>query len=271
MRFNLPSLVGAVPFGTPYKTSVVNSILKALKARTDQDDDLDDQPGYAVLYVAGQNDAALTDALFPSILTLPVDWTLSGYSKKDLAQSKGALVHAFHAQAISARPSLDVLAREMKSQAQRTPWLLPVHNFRSKHLRPGLTALVNELTAAQDKLGVLRDHNNAFRQRHPPQSEHEGHHSDRDYFVDDSGLRFKPPGADVHGYHTESDKSKCNDTCHIASRRRLGAPYLKSFHYDCTKGEVPTKAWLCNCHDTTMLQKQAKKNFNIAPNDFTRP
>jgi len=257
-------------YGTPYTRQNVDRSLKALDARSKLDDKLDDPPAYGVLYVRASNEDALTDALFPSIYTCPVEWDgLVGQGKVAVSQAKNDLVRALARQATVVRAALTVLKREVKEQPQRTPWLLPVRNFRSKHLRDALSGVQIGLIEADKKFDALKDFNNQFRQNHPPHS----FAGNRSYFVDESDLEFKPPGMFLHGFHHEETGESAHDLmCYVASRRRLGVPYEKTFHYDCTRGaEKPVVASLCNCHSNQAVSKKAKKNFNISPNDFTRP
>lgn len=260
--------VGA--YGTPYTPENIAKYLQTINAQTKLDDTLDAPPAYAVLYLRAGNDEALTNALFPSIYTCPVDWDgLASDSKMAVSQAKNALVNAFAKQATVVRAALTELKREMQEQAQRTPWLLPIRNFRSKHLRTALSTVQLELIKADKKFESLKDINNRFRQEHPPQKQR----GNRSFFVDDSGLEFKPPGIFLHGFHHEKfGESAHNSMCYVGSRRRLGVPYVKTFHYDCTRAdEKPAVANLCSCHSDEPVNKKASKNFNIAPNDYTRP
>ncbi|MBN6746403.1 hypothetical protein JKG41_15310, partial [Acidithiobacillus sp. MC2.1] len=238
------------PWGAPYRPEIASRAIEIFRDRTAKEDASDDPSAYAVLYVPGANDDALTNPLFPSIYTCPVDWDgLIGYGKVQLSQSKNALVRLLNAQATEVRAAITALARAVKEQAQRTPWLLPVRNFRSGHLRGALATLQVELATSKKKPDTLKDLSNRFRQNHPPQKTSDGYAKDKSYFVDESGLEFKPPGHLLHGFHTESENSDHNKICYIASRRRLGTPYIKTFHYDCARGDTkPTHANLCNCH-----------------------
>lgn len=263
----LPS-VGA--YGTPYTQQNIAKSLEAINARTTLDDKLDAPPAYAVLYLRAGNDEALTNALFPSIYTCAVEWDgLAGDSKMAISQAKNALVKAFEKQATVVRAALSELKREMQEQAQRTPWLLPVRNFQSKYLRTALSTVQLELIEADKKFDALKDLNNRFRQAHPQRKQS----GNRSFFFDDSGLEFKPPGIHLHGFHHEKSGDSVHDLmCYVGSRRRLGVPYVKTFHYDCTRaGEKPVVANLCSCHSNEAVNKKAPKNFNIAPNDYTRP
>jgi hypothetical protein len=264
-------LGGNGPFGTPYTAKTAKDAMAALQAKTAAEDKSDTPRAFGVLYVSGGNNAVLLNELFPSIYSVPVEWALSGYDRLLLSQSKNELVGLFREKAVVARAALEVVARELKEQAQRTPWLLPVKNFRSGRLVGDLESLQTELLGAVDRHALLKDRNNAFRQTHPPQRVTEGHHADRSYFVDNAGIAFKPPGRDMHGFHQPVEGSGHTARCHVSSRRRLGAPYDRAFHYDCTKGDGATSAWLCSCHNAVAVQINSPKHINASTNDFTRP
>lgn len=266
-------LPSAGPWGCAFHDGIPARAIELFKTRTALDDPSDDPSAYAVLYVPTANDSILLTPLFPAIYACAVPWEgLTGYDPISIAQSKNALVKAFQLKAVAVRGAITALAREVKEQSQRTPWLLPVRNFRSGHLRSALEEVQTDLVAAPVKPEKLKDLSTRFRQIHPPQKSGEGHGGDRSYFIDETELAFKPPGRHLHGYHSAGENSGHNAVCYIASRRRLGTPYIKSFHYDCTRGDtVPTHASLCSCHSDERISKEAPKNFNIAPNDYTRP
>jgi len=260
------------PAGTPYQARHIEEIIDVFKAHIDAEAEQDvGESGFAVIYVRnGNSDAVLERALFPFLFLIPEEWTLIGYGKKELAQSKNQLVRPLHRRVAKVRESIDRLTAEFSEQAQRTPWLLPVRNFDSDCLCDSLRALQTEVMAAADGKARLTALGEAFRRRHPPQRSTEGHHRERSYFVDDSGLMFKPPGHHLHGFHRPT--ADHTPICAIGGKRRLGAPYRRAFHYDCIRQEGKgTEAQLFSCHSTDRGTVKSEKNINIAPNDYTRP
>ncbi len=227
--------------------------------------------GFAVVYVRnGNSDALIERELFPFLFLAPVDWTLGGYGKKERAESKNQLVSPLQKLVARIRKNIGHLASEFSEQMQRTPWLLPVRNFDSECLRESLRAIPTEVMAAADGKTRLSEIGEAFRRKHPPQRNEDGRHRGRNYFVDDGGLMFKPPGHDLHGFHRPTPEHTV--ICAISGKRRLGAPYRRAFHYDCVRHEgKATEAQLFSCHSADRGAVKSEKHINIAPNDFTRP
>lgn len=225
---------------------------------------------FAVLYVRrGESDTIIKEGLFPFLFTVPVDWNLITHSKQSLRQSKNDLVNRLNLLSTDTRACLDALQKEFTEQRQRTPWLLPVRNFRSRHLADCLFELQDQLLEADRKLEVLSRLGNTFQHYHPLQKTQDGHKSDRRYFIDDSAMEFKPPGHELHGFHRPGEGH--SDICAISARRRLGVPYHRAFHYDCSKGKGATKADLYSCHSQQAALVSSQKHINIATNDYTRP
>lgn len=258
-------------YGTPYGPTTVNDIIgKCLpRLKAEAEEDLG-QIGFAVLYIRnGNSDRVIEEGLFPFLFQVPIDWHLTGYDKHGLRTSKNALVRPLRELGARIRICLQTLGTELVEQAQRTPWLLPVRNFESPHLCPAIHQLQADLLAAPKPQEVLARRGREFRQRHPPRRPQEGHHAGRSYFVDESGMSFQPPGKDLHGFFRPAPGH--TQACNVSSRRRLGAPYRRAFHYDCTRGGGATSASLFSCHRHVRALVKSSKNINIATNDFTRP
>lgn len=257
--------------GTPYKTHDIHKLIEIFKAHIEKESNAEDGGiCFASFYIdLGESNSIIEDGLFPFILSIPVAWSLSSENKVCLQQSKNELVRNLNKMCTEARKTLETIQRELVEQRQRTPWLLPVRNFKSRHLIAALYDLQHALYSAEKKQDALSRLNDAFRHRHPPQKCKEGRKGDRRYFVDDGGLEFKPPGHDMHGFHRAS--SGHNSICAISARRRLGAPYHRAFHYDCSKGEGATQLHLHSCHSREVALVSSEKHINIASNDYTRP
>jgi hypothetical protein len=177
----------------------------------------------AICIRRGASDRVVTDVLFPFVLTVFVDWKLDATDHKALKQSKNALVRKLCELGPIVRRAIEAIKRDLEEQRQRTPWLLPVQNFKSKHLHAALRNLQDTATTTEPTVEIISKLSDEFRHHHPMQKIQDGRHQDRRYFVDDSGLRFKPPGYDLHGFHKPSTGH--NIVCEISSRRRLGAPF----------------------------------------------
>ena len=181
-------------YGTPYTAGEVEKILTSFvpHLQAEANDDLG-QTAFAVFYVSnGDSDRLLEEGLFPFLFTVRIEWQLSGYEKHDLSASKNALVRPLRALAAHTRACMQALGKELVEQSQRTPWLLPVRNFESDHLRPAIQGLMADLLASTSPCDVLARRNQEFKHQHPPQRTQDGHHAGRYYFVDGSGMCFKP-------------------------------------------------------------------------------
>ncbi|UCV22199.1 hypothetical protein [Ferribacterium limneticum] len=262
------------PDGTPYREFEVRQLVNTFKPYIEQETREKDKDtgevAFAVFYIRDQeSDFVIRDNLFPFLITIPINWELDYSSELTLRQSKNELVRQLNTLCIDARKLIVALQRELVEQRQRTPWLLPIRNFRSRHLVPGLYEIQDQLIMNEKKPEALSKLTDAFRHHHPPQKRQDSHKSDRRYFVDDSGVMFKPPGKDLHGFHKPSDGH--NEICAISSQRRLGVPYHRALHYDCSKGDGATELNLYSCHRTELAPISSEKHINIATNDYTRP
>ena len=248
-------------------TAVIDSFLPLIKQEGEKETG---DVGLAAIYIRrGNSDRVITDRLFPFVLTVPIDWDFDMTDKKSVNQSKNDLVRRLNELGPIVRHALEEISRHLTEQRQRTPWLLPVRNFRSKYLRPALFYLQEACMTQAQTADLIAQLGDEFRQRHPMQKTQEGMGHERRYFVDDSGLQFRPPGRDLHGFHKPSEGH--NSICELSSRRRLGAPYHRAFHYDCSKGNGATQANLHSCHSDNLATVYSEKHINIASNDYTRP
>jgi hypothetical protein len=258
-------------YGVPYRSGEVRQLVNVFESYVAQEGEKESGDiAFAVFYIRnGYSDEVIRKGLFPFVLTVPVDLELIYNEKTGFRQSKNELAQLLNRLSTEARETLMIIHRELIEQRQRTPWLLPVRNFRSKHLVKYLYELQDLLPFNSQKINIFDRITNAFRHHHPPQKAQDGHAKDRRYFVDDAGIEFKPPGRDLHGFHRPSEGH--NEICVVSSRRRMGVPYHRAFHYDCSKGNGPTQALLHSCHSEQVAQIDSEEHINIATNDYTRP
>lgn len=222
--------------------------------------------GFAIAYVASHAGAAeFAERLFPAVFTIPVSWRLSGYNQTTFGKSLGELNAKFRQAVILARRVIPTLKKELTERDSRTPWLLPLKNFRSKIFVQRLRAMHEALQNGAEVDSLLRELRAEFEHNHPPQRPGT---SDRPCFVDDAGIEFHPPGKARHAF-ARGIPGEHPPSCFVSARRRLGAPYDRAFHYDCAKGDGVLRAILSSCH-TGAEKRVGSPHINIAPNDFVR-
>ena len=223
--------------------------------------------GFAVAYVSTHPGAdTFAERLFPAVLTIPVDWQLKGYNRTTWGKSLAELNSLLRQAVIIARKTLPTLKKELTEQDSRTPWLLPVKNFRSAILVDRLRAVHEALREGADVPAELRDLRRDFEHTHPPQRIGTNR---RRCFVDDADIEFHPPGRARHAFARGNFQGH-PPMCLVSGRRRLGSPYDRAFHYDCSKGEGVLKAVFSGCH-TAAVKCTGNPHINVAPNDFVRP
>lgn len=223
--------------------------------------------GFAVAYVSTHEEATkFAEKLFPAVLTIPVPWKLTGNNRTTQGKSLNELNASFREAVILARDVIPSLKKELIEQDNRTPWLLPPKNFRSDALIRGLKSVHEALRAREDALGALRVLRQSFEHSHPPQRIGT---RERRCFVDNAGIEFHPPGSARHAF-ARGNFGDHPPMCLVSGRRRLGSPYHRAFHYDCSRGEGVLEAELWGCH-TSRTWRTGNPHINIAPNDFVRP
>lgn len=221
--------------------------------------------GFAVVYVSSHaGSEAFADRIFPGVLAIPVDWELSGHNRTTLGRSFGILRQGLRAGVQRARQAIPVIKKEVTEHDGRTPFLLPIGNFRSGDLIPALReaetgTIEGRGTAALDAA------RRRFEHAHPPQRM-DGRR--RDCFVDDGGLEFHPPGSARHAFARELFMGH-PPSCLVNGRRRLGSPYDRAFHYDCQRGRGRLSGESPECHGPAVT-KTNLTHLNIAPNDNLR-
>lgn len=222
--------------------------------------------GFAIIYIERdeRSTAFFKAAFFPHTLLVPVQWTLdvSG-GPAGMRASKNELIPLLAQATLTARASLRGLRHEVVSNANSTPFLLPILNFSSKALVPVLDGLHTDLATGQiTPLEAIAQRAAEFRREHQFKYDDE---ADEYCYTDDERIHFKPPGSNRHGYARAGGEHA--PRCLLSGRRRLGAPYDKLFHYDCVKGPRGNlKARFHGCHDPKR-QWEGGPNINVAPND----
>lgn len=234
------------------------------RLREDHNNHLADT-GFAVLYVATHPEALdFAEALFPAVLTVPVQWTPAGHNQTTRGRSARELTQLFREGVDGIRRSIPLLKKELTEQVNRTPWLLPRHNFHSKLLVPKLMEIQRAVADGvpipealeSAKRDFVREH--AFRRVGDAQ---------RACFTDRRDVQFHPPGKARHAF-ARPIPGQHPPMCLVAGRRRLGSPYDRVFHYDCARGNRITGQF-ATCHEPP-ARMQGDPHLNVAPNDFVR-
>lgn len=221
--------------------------------------------GFAILYVARhEGSVAFAERLFPSVLTIPIDWSLSGYNRTTFGRSFDALRGELRTGVQKARRAIPAIKKEINEHDGRTPLLLPIRNFQSDRLTPILRD-IREGAVGESVADVLLKAKRKFEHAHPPQKIGT---RNRPCFVDDSGLEFHSPGSARHGFARDVFEGH-PPGCLLNGRRRLGAPYDRAFHYDCQREGQQLSGEFPNCHGDS--ERRSKIGYlNIAPNDNLR-
>jgi hypothetical protein len=255
--------------GSPYSAHTAKQIVDAFlpAIRLEKEKELG-ETCFAVLYIRGPaNEELLFRELFPHLFFAPIDWALQGNLEKELRASKNDLVRPLRSFTKHVRTCLELLTLEFTEHAQQTPWLLPPRNFQSKHLLGAVVELNRSLLEVGASRQTIADRIRAFQHHHPRRRPQDSR--GKSFYVDDTGMMFKPPGRELHGFFKPAEGH--DDFCYLSSRRRLGSPYHRALHFDCTKDDGPTSAQLFGCHRREKAWVRSEKNINISPNDFTRP
>lgn len=222
--------------------------------------------GFALFYVTHDPETTLrfAERFFPSTLAFPVEWSLNLGSPAVVRASGNSLLRALRLATDRARARLPSLKKEVTEHASRTPLLLPVKNFHSDCLPVAIQGLQLALSqSAADGRELIGNTVAQLTKRHPlefraPRSR---------FFTDDRGIVFCMPGRDRHAFARPGGAHP--DSCVLSGRRRLGAPYDKAFHYDCSRGGGNLRAEFFGCHEAESM-REGNPHLNIAPNDFVR-
>ena len=212
----------------------------------------------AIMYIEPTN-IALPMSRTPSSRTCCLcrcsgHWTFQA-ALRNAWTSKNQLIPLLAQATLTARASLRGLRHEVVSNANSTPFLLPVLNFSSKALVPVLSDLHTDLaTGRVAPLEAISQRAAEFRREHQFKYDDE---ADEYCYTDNERIHFKPPGSNRHGYARAGGEHALR--CLLSGRRRLGAPYDKLFHYDCVKGPRGNlKARFHGCHEPKREWKEAQ-------------
>jgi len=224
--------------------------------------------GVVALYVKGdpRSSAEFVSRLYPGILAFDFSWQEVNFSGTTRRQSISVLLALLKRTISNARVAVERVAHETLQKTNTTPLLLPCKNFYSTIVANEIRRLHCVLPSAQDHEALIRESIEAIKRSHPARSEQ----GQARWFRDDRDLDFRPPGtADMrHGFANDTHGHPAS--CFVAGRRRLGAPYHRGFHYDCSKERTPFELDLHHCHDAAVERKKFNRYVNIAPNDHFR-
>lgn len=250
-----------------YSEKDTNYFLREFAERLKNDDhNILGDTGFALIYVQYEaiTKTYLVDSFFPSILTIPVDFNLDCSSTRLINQSKNNLIEMLRHATNNIKNSIPIVKKEVTEHDSKTPLLLPIKNFCSNHLVAELRKLQDTLPSATDKMSALKDSIRNFERHHPrtPLDKHP-----KPCYVDFRKIEFHPPGSARHAF--ARSKNTHPETCLLSGRRRLGAPYDRSFHYDCISGNGRLRGEFWGCHGEQSIHV-GNPHLNVAPNDFVR-
>lgn len=222
--------------------------------------------GFVLIYVRHEeiNTVNFVRCFFPSTLCLGIDWALDRRSSMTIRQSKNKLIEALKLGSDETKKAIPSLKKEITERDNRTPLLLPIKNFVSTQLVKEIQILQNRLIDVEDKPKVVTNAVRVLERYHPMQAPERGF---RRFFVDDRNVQFHPPGTNRHAFARAEGGHP--ETCLLSGRRRLGAPYDRTFHYDCQKGAGNIRELFYGCHEDRTM-KEGDPHLNIAPNDNVR-
>ena len=160
---------------------------------------------------------------------------------------------------------LIVIAKEINSNDNRTPLLLPDRNYGTKEIRE-LTKNVSDAVREPDPHVAVRAAAKKFENDHPrvASDSRKGKH-----FINGKGIVFQSPGHDRHGAPNLSGDDH-HESCMIRGRLRLGAAYDPRFHYDCVKSKGVLATDWQSCHSQNFALPKGRNHVNVAPNDHVR-
>jgi len=220
---------------------------------------------FAVVYVASHAEAQeFAEALFPAILTIPVQWEPTGHNQTTRGRSARELCHMLRTAVELIKSAVPVLKKELTEQDSRTPWLLPRSNFHSKILVPKLLCIQEAIGSGVSVADALHNAKADFVREHPFKRLGD---SLQACFADRRGVEFHSPGKARHAF-ARPIPDRHPPMCLVAGRRRLGSPYDRVFHYDCSRGNQLSGDF-ATCHEPPARMK-GDPHLNVAPNDFVR-
>jgi len=225
---------------------------------------------FIVVYIdyGDETTSAFVESAFPAFLTVPVQWAPVWGDDQLRRAALNELTRLLAGAAAVGKAAAEEMRKEVVERANRTPFLLPLKNFDSGHLKPTMQSLQASLGLGVKPDATIRQHRTRFELQHAPVLDYSRTPA-RFYFEDARKVRFRAPGNDLHGQlrpYVEGHP----DSCVLGGLRRLGAPFHHSFHYDCTRvSQAVLKGTFFGCHEAPS-QETGKPHLNIAPNDFVR-
>jgi hypothetical protein len=180
------------------------------------------------------------------------------YNRKTISQARQAIEKGLR--------FLNVVFDHVNSRANKTPLLLPARNFSSDELSGMLLRLSAHGPAADDPVQLLSDHCERFQSRHPMSKDSS---TGAMCFRDDRGVLFRAPGRARHGKAWDAQGAPHLVSCYLGAKVRLGASYVRGFHYDCCSQNGRISGIFKNCHNGDEAVSETT-HVNIAPNDFLR-
>lgn len=225
------------------------------------------ETGYAVIYIKPPNSNLenFESLFFPSTLIYPIEWTRQYGSKKKIAEANNELFRKLEKATKESIKILEAFRKETVEKANRTPFLLPLKNFRSKALIESLEQLQANWLTETDPNEVIKQASSEFERQHPPQRVD---YKDKAFYMNPGKIEFHSPGKALHGIL--GSQAGHTIECIMNGMKRLGAPYHPAFHYDCQKGERGNlKGLFFNCHEDEE-KMEGDPHINVAPNDFVR-
>ncbi len=208
---------------------------------------------------------ALIEAFGVETFMASVDTALvHGSSPNAIRSMCNSLLRDIRTAVRSSEKTLLAVSKQVASNANKTPLLLPFHNFDCKKMRLLRDHVMNSIGAQDpyvDIVSVVKKFESTVRRTK--------YGSDRySSFVNSRDVVFRRPSA----WHGENGilSADHDSSCYIRSRLRFGACINPRFHYDCVKnrGSLPAK-W-SSCHRQDYSLPQGRNHINIAPNDHTR-
>ena len=160
---------------------------------------------------------------------------------------------------------IDVIRKEITSNDNKTPLLLPLVNFDDGKMSL-LAGKINELIGVENTFQKFQEIKKNFIAS-VSQTKIDG--SPKRYFINSKDLIFKSPGANRHGFSRLSAKGH-REQCFVRGNIRFGAYFDPNFHYDCEYKKRKLNLDWASCHGQSCVLKKGRKHVNIAPNDNVR-
>lgn len=255
--------------GTEVSTSYLSYFSKKFEQAIieDKSHDLRDT-GFFVVFVSSsaQEVCKFRHHLFPSIPVIQLQWHPQMHSTQAQRTSKNELIALLRAKIIETCASISAIKKEFDERLRKTPLLLPIKNFHSNELRPLISALYDQIPFPSENPQQSLSISIQGIERSIPRTAIDK----KSFYVDERGVHFFAPGTnDMHGVARPSTDHP--ELCLLAGRRRFGAPYNPSFHFDCTHPpKSKLKGAFFMCHGNMPSELTGTPHLNISPNDHVR-